>query len=171
MSVPPRIAICPGTYDPVTFGHLDIITRASRLFDEIIVGVVGAPPRKQLTFSAAERVALIEGELGDLPNVSVEVFSSLVVHYAVERGATALVKGLRAISDFDYEFQMSQLNKGMVPDLETVFIMSSAEFSFVSSSGVKEIASFGGNVDELVPAPVARAFARLYPPQATKREP
>jgi pantetheine-phosphate adenylyltransferase len=158
-----HIAICPGTYDPVTYGHLDIIRRASRLFDEVVVAVVRQPPRKQLTFSPEERVQFLADETADIQNVRIETFSDLVVEFARRVGAIAMVKGLRTISDFDYEFQMVHLNKGLAPEIETTFIMSSAEFSFVSSSGVKEIAAFGGNVTELVPPSVARAFARYHP--------
>ncbi len=162
MSLNPRIAVCPGSYDPITNGHLDVIARAARLFDQLVVAVVGQPPRKTLTFSKEERVRFLEEETESLGNVRVEVFSSLVIDFAQERGAAALVKGLRALSDFEYEFQMSQLNKGLAPEIETVFIMSAPTFGFVSSSGVKEIAAFGGNVDEYVPASVARALAQLH---------
>jgi pantetheine-phosphate adenylyltransferase len=150
------VAICPGSYDPVTFGHLDIIGRASAVFDNVIVGVVKQPVRKQETvFSAAERAAFIEAEVAKLGNVQVKPFDTLLVHFARDHGATAIVKGLRAISDFEYEFEMNQLNRKIAPDIESVYLMAAPQFSFLSSSGVKELAMFGGDIRELVPATVA----------------
>jgi pantetheine-phosphate adenylyltransferase len=150
-------AICPGSYDPVTFGHLDIIKRASEVFDNVVVAVVNQPVRKQKTlFSADERIGFIEAEVGKLPNVQVKTFATLVVEFAREQGANAIVKGLRAISDFEYEFEMNQLNRKMAPDIESIYMFSSPQYSFLSSSGVKELAMFGGDLSELVPEPVAR---------------
>jgi pantetheine-phosphate adenylyltransferase len=149
-------AICPGSYDPVTHGHLDIITRASRVFDQVIVAVVNQPVRKQKTlFSAEERCGLLEAELTELPNVQVKTFDTLVVDFARDNGAKAIVKGLRAISDFEYEFEMNQLNRKMAPDIESIYMFSSPQFSFLSSSGVKELAMFGGDLSGLVPDAVA----------------
>ncbi|MDQ6750022.1 MAG: pantetheine-phosphate adenylyltransferase, partial [Actinomycetota bacterium] len=140
-----RIAICPGSYDPVTFGHIDVISRASAMFDKVIVAVVNLPVRKGNTlFSAEERVAFVENATRDMENVSVEPFSILVVHFARARGAKAIVKGLRAISDFEYELEMNQLNRVQAPDVESVYLMASPKYSFVRSSGVKELATFGG---------------------------
>ena len=156
-------AIYPGTYDPVTFGHVDVITRAAGIFDRVVVGVVANPQHKRPMFSLEERVEFLRDALGELENVEVEVFSELVVDFARRWDAKVIVKGLRVISDFEWEFQMNQLNRTLAPDIETVYVMASPQVSFVSSSGVKEIASFGGNVDELVPQPVARRFAELYP--------
>jgi len=156
-------AIYPGTYDPVTNGHVDVITRAAAIFDRVVVGVVGAPQHKQPMFTLDERVGFLRETLADLENVEVEVFSELVVDFAHKWDAKVIVKGLRVISDFEWEFQMNQLNRTLAPEIETVYVMASPQVSFVSSSGVKEIASFGGKVDELVPAPVARRFAALYP--------
>ncbi len=154
-----RVAICPGSYDPVTNGHLDIIGRAARIFDEVVVGVVDQPLRKQKTlFSAAERVGFIEGATSELDNVEVSVFSNLLVEFAREHGAAAIVKGLRAISDFEYEFELNQLNRKLAPEIESVYVMASAEYSFLSSTGVKEIATFGGDVGDLVPSAVAVAL-------------
>jgi pantetheine-phosphate adenylyltransferase len=151
------VAVCPGTYDPVTNGHLDIIRRAAALWDELLVAVVNHPVRKGKTlFSAPERVAFIEGALSDLPNVRVQAFSTLLVHFAQEAGAKAIVKGLRAISDFEYELEMNQLNRQQAPQLESVYLMASPQYSFLSSSGVKELAIFGGQIENLVPAEVAR---------------
>ena len=155
------VAVCPGSYDPVTNGHLDILTRASRVFDRVVVGVVGQSIRKQSTlFTPEERKGLLERALEDngLRNVEVRVFTNLLVEFARECGATAIVKGLRAISDFEYEFEMNQLNRKLAPDIESVYIFASAEFSFLSSTGVKEMATFGGSVDDLVPPGVAGAL-------------
>jgi pantetheine-phosphate adenylyltransferase len=149
-------AVCPGSYDPVTFGHLDIIGRAANVFDNVIVGVVNQPVRKQATlFSAEERVSFIEAEVAEHPNVQVKPFDTLLVDFAREHGARAIVKGLRAISDFEYEFEMNQLNRKMAPDIESLYFMSAPQFSFLSSSGVKELAMFGGDVEGLVPDRVA----------------
>ena len=149
-------AVCPGSYDPVTFGHLDIIGRAAGVFDNLVVGVVDQPVRKRKTvFDAAERCAFIEAEVAELGNVQVKTFDTLLVDFAREHGARAIVKGLRAISDFEYEFEMNQLNRKMAPDIESVYLMSAAEFSFLNSSGVKELAMFGGDIEGLVPDPVA----------------
>ncbi len=156
-------AICPGSYDPVTNGHVDVIGRAAGIFDRVVVGVVGTPQHKQPMFSLEERVAFLKEALAGLENVEVDVFSELVVEFARKWSAKAIVKGLRVISDFEWEFQMNQLNRTLAPDVETVYVMASPSVSFVSSSGVKEIASFGGKVDELVPAGVARRFAALFP--------
>ena len=158
-----RTAICPGSYDPVTLGHLDIIRRAAMIFDRVVVGVVREPSHKQTMFSVEERVAFLEEALRNEDNVEVDVFAELVVDFAKRWEAKVIVKGLRVISDFEWEFQMNQLNRTLAPEVETIYVMASPQVSFVSSSGVKEIASFGGRVDELVPAPVARRFAELYP--------
>jgi pantetheine-phosphate adenylyltransferase len=158
-------AVCPGSYDPVTNGHLDILGRTSRVFDNVVVGVVDQPVRKKKTvFTAEERVAFLEAEVGKFGNVQVKSFDTLLVDFARENGAKAIVKGLRAISDFEYEFEMNQLNRKMAPDIESMYFMSSPEFSFLSSSGVKELAMFGGDLTGLVPDPVA---ARLQ--EALKR--
>jgi pantetheine-phosphate adenylyltransferase len=156
-------AICPGSYDPVTFGHVDVIGRAASIFDRVVVGVVGNPQHKSPTFTLEERVEFLKEALHEHDNVEVDVFSELVVDFARKWDAKVIVKGLRVISDFEWEFQMNQLNRTLAPEIETVYVMASPQVSFVSSSGVKEIASFGGKVDELVPAPVARRFAELYP--------
>ena len=151
-----HVAICPGTYDPVTCGHLDIIGRAAQVFERVVVGVVNQPVRKQKTlFSADERVAFISAEVEKLGNVEVKAFSNLLVDFARENGANAIVKGLRAISDFEYEFEMNQLNRKMAPDIESFYVMSSPKYSFLRSSGVKEIAMFGGDLSDLVPPDVA----------------
>jgi pantetheine-phosphate adenylyltransferase len=157
-----RAAICPGTYDPVTNGHLDIIGRAARVFDRVVVGVVNQPVRKQTTlFTAEERKAFIADAVASngIDNVEVSVFSTLLVELAREVGAGAIVKGLRAISDFEYEFEMNQLNRKLAPDIESVYIIASPDYSFLSSTGVKEMATFGADVSDLVPGGVAEALA------------
>ncbi len=156
-----RVAICPGTYDPVTNGHLDIIGRAARVFERVVVGVVNQPVRKQTTlFDAEERQRFIEEAIADngLGNVEVAAFSVLLVDFAREHGATAIVKGLRAISDFEYEFEMNQLNRNLAPEIESLYILASPDYSFIRSSGVKEIATFGGDISRLVPPAVAQAL-------------
>jgi pantetheine-phosphate adenylyltransferase len=156
----PRVAICPGSYDPVTNGHLDVISRAAKVFDKVLVGVVNNPVRKEKTlFTADERKKFIEDATADLGNVEVGVMSNLLVEFARENNATAVIKGLRAISDFEYEFEMNQLNRKLAPEIESMYIFASANFSFLSSTGVKEIATFGGDVGDLVPGPVAKALA------------
>jgi pantetheine-phosphate adenylyltransferase len=152
-----RIAICPGTFDPVTYGHLDVISRASKMYDTVIVGIVNLPWRKGGTlFSTEERIQFVRNATDDLPNISIETFSNLLVDFARERGAMAIVKGLRAISDFEYELEMNQLNRRQAPDIESVYLMASPKYSFLRSSGVKELATFGGDIDDLVPDEVAQ---------------
>ena len=153
----PHVAVCPGSYDPITFGHIDVITRASEIFDEVIVTVVNASVRKDRhLFKAAERVGFVESATSHLTNVRVDTFDMLLVDYARRVGAKAIVKGLRAISDFEYELEMNQLNRHLADDIESVYLMASPQYSFLSSSGVKEIATFGGDVSDLVPDEVAR---------------
>jgi pantetheine-phosphate adenylyltransferase len=147
-------AIYPGTYDPVTNGHVDVILRAAKIFDRVVVGVVGNPHHNELLREALD---------GIVTNVEVDVFSELVVDFARRWDAKAIVKGLRVVSDFEWEFQMNQLNRTLAPEIETVYVMASPAVSFVSSSGVKEIASFGGNVEELVPSGVARRLKEMFP--------
>ena len=156
-------AIYPGTYDPVTNGHIDVIERAASIFDRVVVGVVGQPRHKAPMFTLDERVAFLKQATERIPNVAVDVFSELVVDFARKWDAKVIVKGLRVISDFEWEFQMNQLNRVLAPDIETVYVMASPSVSFVSSSGVKEIAAFGGNVNELVPDAVANRFRELHP--------
>ena len=156
-------AICPGSYDPVTNGHLDVITRAAGIFDRVVIGVVGSPHHKQPMFTIEERVDFLRDALSQLDNVEIDVFRELVVDFARRWDAKAIVKGLRVISDFEWEFQMNQLNRHLAPDVETMYVMASPQVSFVSSSGVKEVAAFGGDVSALVPEPVARRFKELFP--------
>ncbi len=163
-----RIALCPGTYDPVTNGHTDIIARAAVVFDEVVVGVMDGSTRKTHMFGVEERIDMVTRAVASLGNVRVEAFNMLVTEFARQIGACALVKGLRAISDFDYEFQMAQINKRLAPDIETVYFPASAKYSFISSSGVKEIAVWGGSVEDWVPPHVVAAFARVTGRHAEK---
>jgi pantetheine-phosphate adenylyltransferase len=156
-------AIVPGSYDPVTNGHVDVITRAARIFDRIVVGVVGTPQHKTPLFTIEERVDFVKEATAKVENVEVDVFKELVVDFARRWDARVIVKGLRVISDFEWEFQMNQLNRTLAPEIETVYVMASPQVSFVSSSGVKEIAAFGGNVAELVPPAVARRLREVFP--------
>jgi pantetheine-phosphate adenylyltransferase/16S rRNA (guanine(966)-N(2))-methyltransferase RsmD len=155
------VAVCPGSFDPVTTGHLDVIRRASKIFDHVIVAV-GTNRRKQTRLPAVDRARLLEKVTADMEGVSVEVMEGLLVDFARERGAQAIVKGLRAVSDFESEFEQAQLNRRMFPELETIFIMASAEHSFLSSSVVREIASLGGEVRGLVPEGVLETVKQIY---------
>ena len=156
MSPESRIAVCPGSYDPITNGHLDVIQRTAELFDEVVIAVVNLSTRKNKSlFGIDERIAFIENATSDLSNVRAEPFDILVVDFARKVGAKTIVKGLRAISDFEYEFEMHQLNRMQAPDVDTLYLMASPQYSFLSSSGVKEIATFGGNIGDLVPEGVA----------------
>jgi pantetheine-phosphate adenylyltransferase len=154
-----RVAVCPGSYDPVTNGHIDIIERAARVFERVVVGVVNQPVRKAKTlFTAEERRTFLLQATDKLGNVEVDVFDTLLVDFARKHGARALVKGLRAISDFEYEFEMNQLNRKLAPDIESVYLMASPEYSFLSSSGIRELATFGADIEDLVPNGVAQAL-------------
>ena len=151
-----KIAVCPGSYDPITRGHVDVIARAAEIFDEVVVAVVNHPIRKGSTlFTVDERIEFIEDATADLPNVRAASFDTLIVDFAREIGAKTIVKGLRAISDFEYETEMNQLNRQQAPDVESLYMMASPQFSFISSSGIKELAVFGGTIDELVTPKVA----------------
>jgi pantetheine-phosphate adenylyltransferase len=151
------IAVCPGSYDPITNGHLDVIRRAANLYDEVVVAVVNRSVRKDhALFGIDERMAFIAEAIAGLERVRAEPFSTLVVEFARRVGAKAIVKGLRAISDFEYELEMNQLNRRQDPEIESVYLMASPQYSFLSSSGVKELATFGGRIDDLVPDAVAK---------------
>ena len=156
-----NLAIYPGSFDPVTVGHLDIIQRASELYDHVVVAV-GANLNKKPRLSAEERVGLIEKATTGFENVSVEVMEGLLVDFARERGARVIVKGLRVISDFESEFQQAQLNRRLYPDIETIYVMAVAEHSFLSSSAVREIASYGGEVRGLVPEEILDIVRESY---------
>lgn len=151
----PTIALFPGSFDPITNGHLDIISRGARLFDQVVVAILVNIEKSPL-FTVPERVALLREVLAELPNVSVDTFDGLLVDYARRRRATAVVRGLRAISDFEYEMEMNQLNRLQAPEIESLYLMASPQYSFLSSSGIKELAVFGGDIDEHVTPLVAR---------------
>lgn len=148
-----KIAICPGSFDPVTLGHLDIIKRASGLFDKVIV-LVAVNSQKQAAFTPEERVALIKKATVGLENVEADICTGLIVDYAANVGASAIVKGLRAMTDFEYEFQMALINRKLSNELETVFLTTSEEFMYLSSSAIKQIAFYGGDISPFVPAEV-----------------
>ena len=145
-----RIVLCPGSYDPVTLGHVNIIERTAGLFDKVIV-VVLINPEKEYAFSAQERVDMLKAVTADLPNVEVAEYNGLVAQYAKARGACALIKGLRVVMDFEYEFQMSHINKKKNPEMETVIINADQRYMFLSSSAVREIARFSGDISDFVP--------------------
>lgn len=146
------IAVCPGSFDPITIGHLDIITRSSKMFNRVIVVVMSNMNKKnQSSFSVEERMAMIKSAVADIPNVEVDCYDGLLADYAARVGASAIVKGLRAVTDFEYEFQMALTNKKLNPNVETVFFTTSAENMYLSSSMVKQIASMGGDISDFVP--------------------
>ena len=157
-----RIAVCPGSFDPVTKGHLDIVTRASKLFDRVIVLVVINAAKKP-NFTPEERAQMIREVIGNsLPNVEVDTFSGLLADYVRDVGAVAIVKGLRAVSDFEYELMMAQTNKQLNPNIETMFFATSAEYSFVSSSMIRELAAFDGDITPFVPEEVSKRVYEKY---------
>ncbi len=155
------IGIYPGSFDPVTFGHLDIIERASKTVDKLIVGVLQNSAKTPL-FSMSERVRMIQDLTKDLGNVEVKSFGGLTVNFARDNGATVIVRGLRAVTDFEYELQLAQTNKVIAPDIDTIFLTTNLKFSYLSSSTVKEIASFGGDIHEFVPAEVEVLMKEKY---------
>lgn len=145
-----KTAICPGSFDPVTLGHIDIITRASKMFDRVIVAVLINPEKKPV-FSTEERIRLLKKATAELKNIEIDSFSGLLAEYARQKNAVAVVKGLRAVSDFEYEFQMSLINKKLNPNLETIFFTSNQDYMYLSSSIVKQVASLNGNINNFVP--------------------
>lgn len=153
------VALYPGSFDPITNGHLDIVARAARLFDRLVIGVYDTPS-KNLMFNAEERFSLVKQSISDVPNVEVRVFSGLTVDFAVSLGARAIVRGLRVATDFEGEFAMAMMNKKLAPDCDVVCLMSNLKYQFLSSSLLKEVAKLGGDVDDLVPKPVAAALKR-----------
>lgn len=158
-----RICICPGSFDPVTMGHIDIITRASKLFDKVIVTVMANSAKRNSAFSVEERVELLTRSVNDIPNVEVDSSGGLLAEYAKSKGACAIVKGLRAVSDYEYEFQQALMNKTMNDEIETVFLVTDSENMFLSSSVVKEVCSLGGDITPFVPSAIHEDIVkRLY---------
>ncbi|NCO83617.1 MAG: pantetheine-phosphate adenylyltransferase [Nitrospirae bacterium CG_4_10_14_3_um_filter_44_29] len=156
-----RIAIYPGTFDPITNGHIDLVQRGLRIFDKVIIAITTAQ-KKQPLFTADERIDLIKNALKGFKNVSVDSFNGLLIEYAKSKNGTAVIRGLRAVSDFEYEFQMALMNRRLAVAIETVFMMPSEEYSFLTSTIVKEVASFGGSVKGLVPEAVEKALRRKF---------
>ena len=154
-------ALYPGSFDPITLGHLDLIERSSKLFESVIV-LVAINSEKQYLFSLAERIELIENSIQHLDNVKVDSFSGLTVNYAKKQNARTIIRGLRAVSDFEKELQMAQINHSLKPEIETLFLATASEYSFLSSSIVKEVARFGGSVEHLVPLGVAKALREHF---------
>ncbi len=143
-------AIYPGTFDPITYGHSDIVKRAAKLFEHVVVAVAGCPSKKQTTFNLIERVELAQAVLTDLPNVSVQGFQGLLADFVQQCNAQVIIRGLRAVSDFEYEFQLAGMNRTLIPNVETIFLTPSTQYTYVSSSLVKEVAMLGGHVEEFV---------------------
>lgn len=160
-----RVAVYPGSFDPVTRGHLDIVRRASRIFERVIVAV-SRNSAKTHTFTIPQRVRMLEESVRGVPRVSVETFSGMLVDFLRAKGSRILIRGLRAVSDMDYEFQIASMNRRLSPEVETVFLMPDERYTHLSSSIVKEVARLGARVDDLVPPPAARMLAR-----ARKKEP
>ncbi len=156
-----RLAICPGTFDPITNGHIDIVKRSLRIFDEVIVAVATNPKKRPL-FDINRRIELIKKSLQGLDRIKIEAFDCLLVDYVRKRGGVAIVRGLRAVSDFEYELQMALMNRRLDSEIETVFMMPSEEYSFLSSTMIKEIASYGGSLEGLVPEVVAEALREIF---------
>ena len=156
-----KLAICPGSFDPVTYGHLNIITRAASMFDKVVV-VVMVNGTKQPLFSGEERVDLLKRATAHLPNVEIDFYGGLLADYARERDATVIIKGLRALSDFEYEFQMALTNRKLNPAVETVFLTTNAEYMYLSSSLVKQVAGLGGDIREFVPPCIIQDILQKY---------
>lgn len=156
-----RLAVYPGSFDPTTYGHLDIIRRSLEVFDHLIIAVAGNAEKSGL-FTFEERIDLIKALVGDDPRVTIETFKGLLVDYVVSRGARVIIRGLRAVSDFEYEFQLAQTNRAIHPEVETVFMMTSVPYVYLSSSVVKTVAGLGGPVDSFVPPPVQAALEKKF---------
>ncbi|MDR7556415.1 MAG: pantetheine-phosphate adenylyltransferase [Armatimonadota bacterium] len=158
-----HIAVYPGSFDPVHNGHIDVIRRAARLFDRVIVAVAENVEKGRGVFTVGERVEMLRECLADLSSVEVAAYSGLTVEFALARGATCLIKGLRAVGDFDYELKQSAMNRRLAPSLDTLLLIAAPEYAFVSSSLIREVASLGGNVESIVPANVARRLRSKFP--------
>lgn len=156
-----RIAVYPGSFDPITNGHLDIIKRTSRLYDRVIVGVLNNASKSPI-FSAEERKEMIDAVTRDIENVSCDIFSGLLVDFAKQNHASVIIKGLRTVTDFEYEFQMALLNKALNPEYETVFMMTDSKYSYISSSMVKEVAKYHGELDGFVPSFIKEKIMKKF---------
>lgn len=156
-----KIAVCPGSFDPITYGHLDIIERASKLFDTVYVSVLKNSSKKGL-FTPEERVELIHKTTSEFDNVEVKEFDGLLIEFCQQVGATAIVKGLRAVSDFEYEMQMTSMNKKLDENIETIYMMTNNNYSFISSSIAKEVAKYGGKIEDVVPPLVEDALNKKF---------
>ncbi len=156
-----KSAVCAGTFDPLTFGHLDVIERAANIFPQLVVGVAASEEKSPL-FSLEERIELVRISTKHINSIQVKSFSGLLVDFAKQEDATVIVRGLRAFSDFEYEFQMALTNRQMNPSIETLFLMPKQDYSYVSSSNVREIAKMGGNIDQFVPPPILKALQGRY---------
>ena len=156
-----RLCIYPGTFDPITYGHLDVLDRAARLFDQVLVAVARNPD-KSLLFSAEQRIELLRPNLTRHANVDVTSFDGLLVEFALQRGAVAIIRGLRALSDFEFEFNMALMNRHLQPAIETIFVMPNEEYSYTSSNLVKQVNKYGGDVGKFVPPNVAAALRQAY---------
>lgn len=161
MTASARIAVYPGTFDPITAGHVDLVSRAASLFDRVVVGVAESPS-KQPAFTMAERVELARRSLSELGNVEVRGFNSLLAHFVRDLGATVLLRGLRAVSDFEYEFQLASMNRHLIPEVETLFLTPAEQYSFISSSLVREVARLGGDVSSFVHPAVQAALSKRF---------
>ncbi len=158
-----KIAVCPGSFDPVTLGHLDVISRASKLFDKVIVVVMTNPSKSSSTFTVEERIELIKKCIPDMENVEVDSYSGLLAEYVKMKGAVAVVKGLRAVTDFEYEFQQSLINRQLNPDMDTLFLSAKHENMFLSSSLVRNVCSLGGDISGMVPKEIEQEIInRIY---------
>lgn len=156
-----RHCIYPGTFDPITYGHLDVLSRAAKLFDQVTVAIAENAGKNPL-FSAAERLAMVRPNVSQFPNVSVTSFNGLLVDFAVAQKATAIIRGLRALSDFEFEFNMALMNRHLEPRIETIFVMPNEQFSYTSSSLVKQVAKYGGDINHFVPTNVGAALTRAF---------
>ena len=163
-----RHCIYPGTFDPITYGHLDVLARAAKLFDRITVAIAENAGKDPL-FTAEQRLDMVRPAVAEYPNVSVTTFSGLLVEFCLEQKADAIIRGLRALSDFEFEFNMALMNRHLEPRVETIFVMPNEQFSYTSSTLVKQVAKFGGNVTHFVPPNVARALKASYAPKAKSR--
>ena len=161
MSINKKIAVYPGTFDPVTNGHIDIVKRSLKIFDLVIVAIAANPTKKPL-FDFKERVIMVEDSLKVIGNVNVQEFEGLLVEYSHSKGAIAIIRGLRAVSDFEFEFQMALMNRKLDPSIETIYLMPSEEHSYLSSTIIKNVASYGGNVGSLVPPLVEKNLRRVF---------